>query len=53
MSVPESEMRNSYEQAYAKMDVSVVRFRFEDFAKDVQVKRAGDREIFRKRTRPS
>jgi SurA N-terminal domain/PPIC-type PPIASE domain len=37
VSVPESEMRHSYEQAYARMDVSVVRFRFEDFAKDVPV----------------
>ncbi len=30
-------MRKNFEQAYAKMDVSVVRFRFEDFEKDVQV----------------
>lgn len=37
VSVPESEMRSNYEQAYAKMEVSVVRFRSEDFAKDVQV----------------
>ena len=37
VSVPESEMRRNYEQAYGKMEVSVVRFRFEDFAKDVQV----------------
>jgi peptidyl-prolyl cis-trans isomerase D len=37
VSVPESELRSGYEQAYAKMDVSVVRFRFEDFEQDVQV----------------
>ena len=37
VSVPESEMRRNYEQAYAKMEVSVVRFRFEDFAKEAQV----------------
>jgi peptidyl-prolyl cis-trans isomerase D len=37
ISVPESEMRNSYEQAYAKMEVSVVRFPSADFAKEVQV----------------
>ncbi len=37
VSVPESEMRSNYEQAYAKMEVSVVHFRFEDFAKDAQV----------------
>ena len=37
VSVPESEMRKDYEKAYAKMDVSVVRFRPEDFAKDAPV----------------
>ena len=37
VSVPESELRSDYEQAYAKMDVSVVRFRFEDFGQDLQV----------------
>ena len=37
VSVPESEMKRDYEQAYAKMDVSVVRFRSEDFDKDAQV----------------
>jgi hypothetical protein len=37
VTVPESEMRKSYEQAYAKMNVSVVRFRSTDFAKEVQV----------------
>ena len=35
--MPESELRSSYEQAYAKMEVSVVRFRFEDFGKDAQI----------------
>lgn len=40
VNVPEAEMRNSFEQAYAKMEVSVVRFRSEDFAKDVQVEDA-------------
>ena len=38
VSVPEAEMRKNYEQAYAKMDVDVVRFHFEDFEKDVNVK---------------
>jgi hypothetical protein len=37
VSVPESEMHHNYEQAYAKMEVSILRFRFEDFAKDVTV----------------
>ena len=37
VSIPESELRSSYEQAYAKMEVSVVRFRFEDFGQDMQV----------------
>ncbi|MGI8956913.1 MAG: peptidyl-prolyl cis-trans isomerase [Chthoniobacterales bacterium] len=36
-SVPETEMRTSFDQAYTKMDVSVVQFRSEDFAKDVTV----------------
>jgi hypothetical protein len=42
VSVPEAEMRHDFEQAYAKMDVSVVRFRAEDVAKDVQI---SDEEI--------
>ncbi len=37
VAVPEAEMRSSFEQAYAKMDVSVVHFNPEDFAKDVQL----------------
>ena len=37
VSVPESEMRHDFDQAYARMEVSVVRFHPEDFAKDVQV----------------
>ena len=37
VSVPEREMRSSFEQAYAKMEVSAVRFRSEDFANDAQV----------------
>jgi parvulin-like peptidyl-prolyl isomerase len=37
VNVPEAELRSSFEQAYAKMDVSVVRFRFEDFAKDAEI----------------
>jgi len=37
VTVPESEMKRDYEQAYAKMDVRVVRFSSEDFTKDVQV----------------
>lgn len=37
VNLPEGEMRKNYEQAYAKMDVSVVRFRSDDFAKDVTV----------------
>ncbi|HEY3662409.1 MAG TPA: SurA N-terminal domain-containing protein [Chthoniobacterales bacterium] len=35
--VPEAEMRTSFDQAYSKMDVSVIKFRSEDFAKDVTV----------------
>jgi peptidyl-prolyl cis-trans isomerase D len=42
VNVPEGEMRNSFEQAYAKMDVSVVRFRSEDFGRDAQI---SDEEI--------
>lgn len=42
VSVPEGEMRHDFEQAYAKMEVSVIRFRSEDFAKEVQI---GDDEI--------
>jgi len=37
VNVPEADLRNSFEQAYAKMDASVVRFRFEDFAQDAQI----------------
>lgn len=37
VNIPETEMRSNYEQAYAKMDVSVVRFKADDFGKDVQV----------------
>ena len=37
VSVPESEMRHDFDQAYARMEVSVVHFHPEDFAKDVQV----------------
>ena len=37
VNVPEAELRSSFEQAYAKMDVSVVRFRFEDFGQDAQI----------------
>ena len=37
VNVPEAEMRSSFEQAYAKMDVGVVRFRTEDFAQEAQV----------------
>ncbi|HEY1581647.1 MAG TPA: peptidylprolyl isomerase [Chthoniobacterales bacterium] len=35
VTMPESEMRKDFEEAYAKMDVAVVRFKFEDFNKDV------------------
>ena len=48
VSMPEAEMRKNYEQAYAKMDVSVVRFRSEDFDKEAQVSEDSDHEIFRK-----
>jgi hypothetical protein len=37
VSVPESEMRHDFDQAYARIEVSVVRFHPEDFTKDVQV----------------
>ena len=53
VNVPEAEMRNSYEQAYAKMDVSVVRFRFEDFAQDAQINDDGHREILSRRRKRS
>ena len=36
ISIPESELRSGYENAYAKMDVSVVRFHPTDFAKEVE-----------------
>jgi hypothetical protein len=42
VNIPEDEMRQEFEQAYAKMEVSVVRFKTDDFATDVQV---GDDEI--------
>ncbi|MEO8440341.1 MAG: SurA N-terminal domain-containing protein [Spartobacteria bacterium] len=35
--LPETEMKSSFQQAYAKMDVSVVRLRSEDFTKDAEV----------------
>jgi hypothetical protein len=34
---PESEAMESYQKAYGKMDVAVVRFRNEDFEKDVKI----------------
>ena len=37
VNVPEGEIRSNFEKAYAKMDVSLVRFRSEDSAKDVTV----------------
>ncbi|MGH8095427.1 MAG: SurA N-terminal domain-containing protein [Chthoniobacterales bacterium] len=37
VSVPETEMRHDFEQAYGKMEVSVVRFHPDDFVKDAQV----------------
>lgn len=37
VNVPEAELRSSFEKAYAKMDVSVVRFRWEDFAQEAQI----------------
>lgn len=37
VNVPESETRRNYEQAYAKMEVSVVRFRASDFGNEVEV----------------
>ena len=37
VAIPEKEMRRDFEQAYAKMDASAVRFQPEEFAKDVQV----------------
>ena len=42
VAIPEAEMRKGYEEAYARMDVSVVRFRFDDLTKDVQ---PGEEEI--------
>ena len=37
VNIPENEMRESYEQAYAKMEVSVVRFQSAELEKDAQV----------------
>lgn len=37
MQVPESESRENYERAYGKLNVSVVRVRTEDVAKNIQV----------------
>jgi hypothetical protein len=37
ISVAESQMRNDFQQAYSKMDVSVVRFHVTDFTNQVQV----------------
>jgi len=37
VNIQEAEMRKDFEKAYAKMDVSVVRFRPEDFTKDVKI----------------
>jgi len=37
VNVPEGELRSDFEKAYAKMDVSLVRFSSEDLAKDVTV----------------
>jgi len=35
--IPESETRSNFEQAYGKMDVTLVRLRNEDFAKTIQI----------------
>ncbi len=35
--IPESESKENFEAAYGKMDVTVVRFRNEDFAKNIQI----------------
>ena len=40
IAIPESETRANYQQAYGKMDVMMVRFRNQDFAKDVNVTEA-------------
>jgi SurA N-terminal domain/PPIC-type PPIASE domain len=37
VSVPEGDMRENFTKAYAKMQVALVRFKPEEFAKDVQV----------------
>lgn len=37
VNMAESELRESYEQAYGKMNVAVVRLRSEDFAKDLKI----------------
>ncbi len=37
VSLPEGELRSDFEKAYAKMDVSLVHFTAEDFAKDITV----------------
>jgi peptidyl-prolyl cis-trans isomerase D len=35
--IPESESKSSFEQAYGKMDVTLIRLRNEDFSKNVQI----------------
>ncbi len=35
--IPESESKENFQAAYGKMDVTVVRFRNEDFAKNIQI----------------
>jgi hypothetical protein len=35
--IPESESKANFEQAYGKMDVTLVRLRNDDFAKDIQI----------------
>ncbi len=37
VAIPETDMRQDFEQAYAKMDASVVRLQPEEFARDIQV----------------
>jgi len=37
VNVPVAELRSSFEQSYAKLEVSAVRFRLEDFTKDAEI----------------
>lgn len=45
--VPESELKENYEEAFGKLEVAVVRFRNEDFAKGVKVEQPEIEQYFK------